>query len=195
MLHIAMSNGCMDWHKYPKSTISIRIQQPEGLGSKNCHTFPGLGVQTLNILLHESTLQFFFARNVLIEMPAHTNSFSVYRPGLCMPHEPAGLRLACIHPSQLYAWQNLTAALGQYHWLRQAGGLLAQARLSAYPVWAQYIWNPDHSDLESCQLHSHQPPIKSLALSPGRTVNIYSNCETFCINAASTVVKAARSYA
>ena len=42
-----------------------------------CHTFPGLGGKTLDILLHDPTLQFIFVPKVLIEMPAHTNSFVV----------------------------------------------------------------------------------------------------------------------
>jgi hypothetical protein len=36
----------------------IRIRQPETLDSIKCHTFPGLGGKTLDILLHDSTLQF-----------------------------------------------------------------------------------------------------------------------------------------
>ncbi len=62
MLHIAMSNWFMDWQKYLKSKMSIRIQQPERLDSTNCHTFPGSGSRTLDILLHDSTLQFFCAK-------------------------------------------------------------------------------------------------------------------------------------
>jgi hypothetical protein len=64
----------MDWHKYPKSRTSISIVQPETLDSIKFHTFPGLGGKTLDILLHYSTLQYFFEPNVLIEMPAHTKS-------------------------------------------------------------------------------------------------------------------------
>ncbi len=59
MLHIAMSHWSMDWHKYPKSRTSIRIRPPETLDSIKCYTFPGLGGKTLDILLHNSTLQFF----------------------------------------------------------------------------------------------------------------------------------------
>jgi hypothetical protein len=64
----------MDWQKYPKSKISIRIGQPETLDSITCHTFPGLGSRAFDILLHY--FQFFFAK-VLIETLAHTNNFIV----------------------------------------------------------------------------------------------------------------------
>jgi hypothetical protein len=64
----------MDWQKYPKSRTSIRIRQPETLDSIKCHTFPGIGGQTWDILLRNSTLQFFGVPKVLIE-PTHTNSF------------------------------------------------------------------------------------------------------------------------
>ncbi len=40
-------------------------------------TFPGFRGKTLDILWHNSTLQFFFVPNVLIEMPAYANSFIV----------------------------------------------------------------------------------------------------------------------
>ena len=56
------SNRFMDWHKYPKSRTSIRIQQPETLDSIKCHTFPGMGGKTLDILLHNSALQFFLCQ-------------------------------------------------------------------------------------------------------------------------------------
>ena len=55
---ISTSNGFMDWNKYPKSRTLIRIRHPETLDSIKCHTFPGLGGKTLDILLHDSTLQF-----------------------------------------------------------------------------------------------------------------------------------------
>ena len=77
MQHIATSNGSMDWHKYPKSRTSIRLGQPETLDSIKYHTFPGFRGKTLDILWHVSTLQFFFVPKVLIEMPAHINSFIV----------------------------------------------------------------------------------------------------------------------
>ncbi len=82
MLHNAMSKGSMDWHKYPKSRVSIRIRQPETLDSIKCHTFPELGGKTLDILWPYLPVQLFFApnvwiENVWIEMPAHTNSFIV----------------------------------------------------------------------------------------------------------------------
>ena len=77
MQHIATSNGSMDWHKYPKSRTSIRLGQPETLDSIKYHTFPGFRGKTLDILWHDSTLQFFCVPNVLIEMPAHINSFIV----------------------------------------------------------------------------------------------------------------------
>jgi hypothetical protein len=62
-----------------------------------------MGGKTLEILLHDSTLQFFFVPKVLIEMPAHTYSFIVI---------PARLVRARAHqsdlrtevPSQLDAW-------------------------------------------------------------------------------------------
>jgi hypothetical protein len=82
MLHIAMSNGSMDWHKFPKSRTSIRILQPKTLDSIKCHTFPGLGGKSLDILLHYSPLQLFFAPNVLTEMSAHTNSYIVIQARL-----------------------------------------------------------------------------------------------------------------
>ncbi len=48
----------MDWHKYPKSRTLIRIRQPETLDIIKCLTIPGSGGKTLDILLHDSTLQF-----------------------------------------------------------------------------------------------------------------------------------------
>jgi hypothetical protein len=51
--------------------------QPETLDSIKCHTFPGLGGKTLDILLHNSTLQKQCVPKVLIKVPAHTNSFIV----------------------------------------------------------------------------------------------------------------------
>ena len=115
MQHIETSNGSMDWHKYPKSRTSIRTGQPETLDSTKCHTFPGFRGKTLDILWHDSTLQFFFVPNVLIEMPAYTNSFIVI-PARLLPAS-----LTCIRPSQLDAWPK--ADSGQHHsgWLRQAG--------------------------------------------------------------------------
>ena len=79
MLHIATSNEFMDWQKYPKRKKSIRIRQPETLHCIKCPTFPGMRGSTLDILLHD--FQFFFAK-VLIEMPAHTNSFIVLCDGV-----------------------------------------------------------------------------------------------------------------
>ncbi len=67
----------MDWQKYPKSSTSIRIRQPETLDSIKCHTFPGMGGRILeDILMHDSTLQKTIVPKVLIE-PAHLNSSSV----------------------------------------------------------------------------------------------------------------------
>jgi hypothetical protein len=60
-----------------KSRTSIRLGQPETLDSIKYHTFPGFKGKTLDILWHDSTLQFFFVPNVLIEIPAHINSFIV----------------------------------------------------------------------------------------------------------------------
>ena len=82
MLHIATSNAFMDWQKYPKRRKSIRILQPETLDSIKRHTFPVMGGRTLDFPLHDPALQFFFVPNVLIEMPAHTNSFIVLCNGL-----------------------------------------------------------------------------------------------------------------
>jgi hypothetical protein len=63
----------MDWQKYPKNRKSIRIQQPETLDSKKCPTFPGMGGKTTCI---QPSYNFnFFVPKVLIEKPAHTNSF------------------------------------------------------------------------------------------------------------------------
>ena len=72
----------MDWQKYPKRRKSIRILQPETLDSIKRHTFPVMGGRTLDFPLHDPALQFFFVPNVLIEMPAHTNSFIVLCNGL-----------------------------------------------------------------------------------------------------------------
>ncbi len=71
----------MDWQKYPKSKKSIRIRQPETLDCIKCSTFPGMGGSTLYIILHDSTLQFFCAKD-FIEIPAHTNSFIVLCNGV-----------------------------------------------------------------------------------------------------------------
>ena len=131
MLHIAVSNRFMDCHKYPKSRTSIRIQQPEILDSIKCHTFPGMGGKTLDILLHDSTLQFFFVPKVLIEMPAHTYSFIVIPARLVH----ARARLICIRPLQLDAWPKANRDITGSD--RRAAGLLARARLSDYPVRAQ----------------------------------------------------------
>jgi hypothetical protein len=62
----------MDWQKYPRSRTSIRIRQPETVDSIKCHTFSGMGGRTLDILLHDSTLQKEIVLKVLIETPAHT---------------------------------------------------------------------------------------------------------------------------
>ena len=93
MLHIASSNWFMDCQKYPKSRTSIRIRQPETLDSIKCHTSPGMGDRTLDILLHDSTLQFFLCQKVLIER-AHLNIFIVLYNGVesdfmaCTPKSP-----------------------------------------------------------------------------------------------------------
>jgi hypothetical protein len=76
MRHIVTSNWFKDRQKYPKSRTSIRIWQPETLERIKCHTFPGTGGRTLDILVRTIQLfNFFFVPKVLIEMPAHTNSF------------------------------------------------------------------------------------------------------------------------
>jgi hypothetical protein len=54
----------MDWQKYPKSRMSIKIRQPETLDSIKCHTFPGMGDRTLKDT--SRTIQFFFVPKVLI---------------------------------------------------------------------------------------------------------------------------------
>ena len=95
MLHIATSNGFMDWQKYPKRRKSIRILQPETLDSIKRHTFPVMGGRTLDFPLHDPALQFFFVPNVLIEMPAHTNSFIV----LCNNLKSDFMACACTSPS------------------------------------------------------------------------------------------------
>jgi hypothetical protein len=95
MLHIATSNGFMDWQKYPKRRKSIRILQPETLDSIKWHTFPVMGGRTLDFPLHDPALQFFFVPNVLIEMPAHTNSFIV----LCNGLKSDFMTCACTSPS------------------------------------------------------------------------------------------------
>jgi hypothetical protein len=64
MRHIATSNWFMDWQKYPKSRMSIKIWQPETLDSIKCHTFPGMGDRTLKDT--SRTIQFFFVPKVLI---------------------------------------------------------------------------------------------------------------------------------
>jgi hypothetical protein len=60
MTHIVTPNWFMDWQKYPKSKMSIRIWQPETLDRIKCHTFPGLGSRTLDILLLLHDFQFCF---------------------------------------------------------------------------------------------------------------------------------------
>ncbi len=69
----------MDLQKYP---MSIRIRQPGTLESIICHTFPGMEGRTLDMIVHNSTLQLFLVPKVLIEMPAHTNSFIVLCNGV-----------------------------------------------------------------------------------------------------------------
>ena len=95
MLHIATSNGFMDWQKYPKRRKSIRILQPETLDSIKRHTFPVMGGRTLDFPLHDPALQFLFVPNNLIEMQAHTNSFIVLCKSDFMAcagvHEPESL--------------------------------------------------------------------------------------------------------
>ena len=93
MQHIATSNWFMDWQKYPKIRTSIRIRQPETLDSIKCHTFPGLGRRTLTF---SCTIQLFkkFVPRVLIEIPAHTNSFKV----LCNGVESDFMACACTSP-------------------------------------------------------------------------------------------------
>ncbi len=155
MLHIAMSNWFMDWQKYPKSKMSIRIWQHETLDSIKCHTFPGLGSRTLDILLHN--FRIFFVPKVLIEIPAHTNNFIVI---------PA--RFVCarasqsdhVLPSQLDAW--LKAVSGQHCW----GGLAGF--WPVYPVRMRAQQDTLSNGL--CQLHSNQPPFKlrALPLGPSR---------------------------
>ncbi len=93
MRHLASSNSFMDWQKYPKSRTPISIRQPETLDSIKCHTFPGMGGRPLDILRHDSTLQFFFVPKVLIE-PAHLNSFIV----LCNGAESDFMACACTSP-------------------------------------------------------------------------------------------------
>jgi hypothetical protein len=67
----------MDWQQYPKNRKSMRIQQPETLDSKKCPTSPGIGGKTTCIFFRTTQLllQFFCVPKVLIEKPAHTNSF------------------------------------------------------------------------------------------------------------------------
>ncbi len=65
MRNIATSNWFMDWQKYPKSRTSIKIWQPETLDSIKCHTFPGMGGRTLDILLHPLNSSIFFVPKVL----------------------------------------------------------------------------------------------------------------------------------
>jgi hypothetical protein len=54
-------------------TKSIRIRQPETLDSIKCHTFPGMGGRTLDILLHTLNSSIFCVPKVLIQL-AHLNS-------------------------------------------------------------------------------------------------------------------------
>ncbi len=123
VLHIATS-WYMDWQKYPKSRMSIRIQQSETLDSIKCHTFPGLGGRPLDIRLQNSIL--LFVPKVLIEIQAHTNNFFVFYNGVeydfmaceCIS-QPVWLATSRVLPSQLDAWPK--AVSGQHSWLRQAG--------------------------------------------------------------------------
>ncbi len=66
MRHIATSNWFMDWQKYPRSRTSIRVRQPEALDSIKCHTFPCMDGRILDILLHNSTLQKYFAPQIVL---------------------------------------------------------------------------------------------------------------------------------
>jgi hypothetical protein len=117
MLHIATSNGVMDWHKYPKSRTLIRIRQPETLDSIKCHTFPGLGGKTLDILLHDLTLQFWRVEGFNWDAGPQNQFFC-----------DTGPACACTSPPDLHTststWR-LAEALpdcffSQHHWLWQA---------------------------------------------------------------------------
>ncbi len=122
-VQLIISYWFMDRQKYLKSRLSIRIQQPETLESIKCHTFPGMEGRTLDILLHNSTLQLFLVPKVLFEMPAHPNSFIV----LCNGVESDFMACACTNPpvwlgtTELAYFQvNLTPG---WRSLAQTGGL------------------------------------------------------------------------
>ncbi len=51
MWQIAISDGWMNWQKYPKNGKWIRIQQPKTLESNICLTYPGMGCGTLACIL------------------------------------------------------------------------------------------------------------------------------------------------
>jgi hypothetical protein len=143
----------MDWHKYPKSRKSIRIRQPETLDSIKCHTFPGFRGKTLDILWHDLTLQFFFAKCI------NSSSF------LC----DTGPAFACMSTPVWLAYVQVNLALGsqpkadsgQHRWLRQSG---CRASSGPGPAYQRILCRPSKSVTAGCQLHSNLPPFKLLAL-------------------------------
>ena len=72
---IAKSKGRADWQKYPKNRQSIWKQQPETLGSKTCHAFPGKGVRLKSALLLNfvQPFRFLFCAKGFNSPPAHSN--------------------------------------------------------------------------------------------------------------------------
>ncbi len=157
MLHIVMSNVSMDWHKYPKSRKSIRIQQPATLYIIICHTFPGLGGKTLDIARFASSI-FFCAKCFNCD----ANSFIVIPAGLVhaearqsdLPHTSTGKS----------TWRLAEGCFGPTS-LAQTGGLPGYWPGPAYPpIW----WWPSKSVTLTARRVStaQQPPFKSLAVPP-----------------------------
>ncbi len=120
----------MDWQKCPKSKMSIKIRQPKTLDSIKCHTFSGLGSRTLDILLHNSTLQLFCAKGFNWNTCPH-KQFYCDTGQACACTSPPVLLAYFQLPSQLDAWPK--AVSGQDCWLRQA------ARSGLVGCWPAYL--------------------------------------------------------
>ncbi len=152
MRHIATSKWFINWQKYPISRMSIRIQQPETLDSIKCHTFPGMGSKTLDILLHYSTLQFFFVPKVLIEQ-ALLNSFFVLCNGVksdfmacaCMSPLVWLTNFQLVDPSQLDSWPWPMAVSGRRLFQARSASqqtLASSLRRSMLMLWPATSWQP-----------------------------------------------------
>ncbi len=150
MLHIETSNWFMDWQKYPKSKMSIRIWQHETLDSVKCHTFPGLRSKTLDILLHYFHF-FFCAKGFNWDTGPHKQFYCDTSP-VC----------ACTSPPVWLAYFQVNLTPGQT--LFRANIAELSWRASGPPILPQRLVRAQQDTLSLCQL----PPFKLRALSPPR---------------------------